>query len=107
MKTSLIANFGQAARADSFQNRRSGSQIALGSQNFISGFAAKLFVSSAGWNKRSAGATNLIMVDIAFLPVFLLVFGRIIGLHALQKITNLERPLSSPDPQRTEQFSID
>jgi hypothetical protein len=68
MKISIIANFGEAARADNFQNRCPGLQITLGSQNLISGSAAKLFVSSAGRNKRSAGKTNLILVDTAFFP---------------------------------------
>jgi hypothetical protein len=82
MKTSMIANLGEAARADSFHNRRPGSQIEIGSQNSISRFVTTLFLSSAGWNENSAGETNLIMADIASLRFLLLVFGQIIGLHA-------------------------
>jgi hypothetical protein len=96
----MIANLGEAARADSFHNRCSGSQ------NFICRFATILFLSSLGWTKSAAGASNLIVAD-KFSPVSILVFGRIIDLHVLQPITNLERLLSSPDSQRAKQFPID
>jgi len=90
MKTSMIANLGEAARADSFQNRCSGSQIEFGPKNFISRFATILFLSSPGWNKSAAGATNLIVEDIVFSSFYFGVWSdnrpsRLTANHKLEK----------------------
>jgi hypothetical protein len=80
----MIANLGVAARADSFHNRCSGSQ------NFIFRFATILFLSSPGWNKSAAGATNLIVEDIVFFSFYFGVWSdnrpsRLTANHKLEK----------------------
>ena len=77
--SSIIANLGDPACAESFQSCCSGSQIGLSRIGFGSQLVKSLFFL-AGSNNRSAGATNLFMADMAFSSVmvcFLLVLRQI------------------------------
>jgi len=58
--------------------------------NSISRFATRLFLSSPGWNKRAAGATNLIVEDIVFSSFYFDVWSdnrpsRLTANHKLEK----------------------
>jgi hypothetical protein len=86
-KNSMVTSFVELTELDNFQRRRSGSQTVVG---LFSTRLMAAFFSSSRRNKNSARVKGSVMADIGFLGFLGLVFGRMIGFHALQRI---------PDPR--------